>query len=81
MPAVIRRASMLSANLAGKSISDAKELTREFRLLLRGQHPGPTDALGELVALGPVAHNPHRVNCAAMACAAFEAIVEEHEAT
>ena len=80
---VISRASssMLAESLNGKTIEFAKKLITDFKSLIRGKYAGSADALGDLSAFGALSHNPRRVKCAAMAWAALEDIVEQHESS
>ena len=63
-------ASMMTEAVAGKTLSEAREMSQQFKDMLRGEPPAP--ALGELKVLQGVAKLHARVKCAALAWVALD---------
>ena len=59
-------ASMLSAQLEGKSFQEVAQLIDTMKRLMQGQEPDPSVDLGDLEALAGVRKFPVRVKCAAL---------------
>ena len=59
-------ASLLSENLAGKSIEQARALFKSVHQMLTGEPGKPGQELGELEALALVRQYPARVKCASL---------------
>lgn len=70
-------ASMLTSNLKGKTLREARQIAEKFHRLLtapKEERPDPSD-LGELEAFAGVAEYPMRVKCATMAWHTFKEAV------
>ncbi|HEY3248737.1 MAG TPA: SUF system NifU family Fe-S cluster assembly protein [bacterium] len=72
-------ASMMTEQITGKTLQQAKQLVGEFKALMRGD-PVPEEDLGDLAALQGVRKFPVRVKCATLSWVALEQGVEEFEA-
>jgi nitrogen fixation NifU-like protein len=59
-------ASMLSAQLEQRAISEAKRVIQAMKALMQGQEPDPEVDLGDLESLSGVRKFPVRVKCAAL---------------
>jgi nitrogen fixation NifU-like protein len=60
-------ASMLTETVAGKTVDNAADLTREFRGMMEGSVDPDEDAFGDLIALKGVVKYPVRIKCAVLA--------------
>jgi nitrogen fixation NifU-like protein len=59
-------ASMLTENVAGKSLQDAGTLATEFRSMMEGRAEPDEDEFGDLMALKGVVKYPVRIKCAVL---------------
>ena len=59
-------ASMLAAQLEGKTLDEARRLIDAMKRLMQGEPPDPSMDLGDLEALAGVRKFPVRVKCAAL---------------
>jgi nitrogen fixation protein NifU and related proteins len=59
-------ASMLTENVAGKSLQDAGALATEFRSMMEGTAEPDEDEFGDLMALKGVVKYPVRIKCAVL---------------
>ena len=59
-------ASMLAAQLEGKTVPQARQLITAMKALMQGQAPDPAVDLGDLEALAGVRKFPVRIKCAAL---------------
>jgi nitrogen fixation NifU-like protein len=60
-------ASLMTAILKGKKVTEAEDLFDRFRRMLTGDAPGPdTTALGKLAVFSGVCEFPSRVKCATL---------------
>jgi nitrogen fixation protein NifU and related proteins len=59
-------ASMLTENVAGKSLQDAGALATEFRSMMEGTSEPDEDEFGDLMALKGVVKYPVRIKCAVL---------------
>jgi nitrogen fixation NifU-like protein len=57
---------MLTENVAGKTIDDAKEIATEFRSMMEGGTEPDEDQFGDLMALKGVVKYPVRIKCAVL---------------
>ncbi|MCY0875847.1 MAG: SUF system NifU family Fe-S cluster assembly protein [Firmicutes bacterium] len=69
-------ASMMSEAVKGKSVAEAKQISEEFRKLMKGQEADP-DLLGDLESLGGVSRFPARIKCATLAWNALDRTTEQ----
>jgi nitrogen fixation NifU-like protein len=65
-------ASMMTEDLVGKPVEQARERIREFIDLMRGEPGDSEEDLGDLIALEGVRHFPMRIKCATMCWHAAE---------
>ncbi len=63
-------ASLLTAHLIGRSVSDAVDAITALRRVMCGESDAPE--LGDMVLLARVARFPSRVSCVLMVCRALE---------
>ncbi len=59
-------ASMLSAQLEGKTVADATRVIETMKSMMQGRDPDPAVDLGDLEALAGVKKFPVRIKCAAL---------------
>src|SRR5918996_172062 len=59
-------ASMLTENVAGKTVDDANALASEFRSMMEGEADPDEDEFGDLMALKGVVKYPVRIKCAVL---------------
>ncbi len=59
-------ASMLAAQIEGKSVDDVTKLIEAMKALIQGQEPDAAVDLGDLEALAGVRKFPVRIKCAAL---------------
>ena len=59
-------ASMLTENVAGRSVEDASALASEFRSMMEGKSEPDEDEFGDLIALKGVVKYPVRIKCAVL---------------
>lgn len=71
-------ASMLAAQVEGKTISETRRLIDAMKGLMQGQNPDGTVDLGDLEALAGVRKFPVRVKCAALCWNVVEQGLEEY---
>lgn len=71
-------ASMMTEQIKGKTLSQARALVRQFKSMMHGD-PVPEDDLGDLMALQGVRKFPVRIKCATLAWVALDEGVEEFE--
>jgi nitrogen fixation protein NifU and related proteins len=79
-------ASMMTDAVKGKSLDEARDLARRFRVLLTEENgesaadaPDPVQSLGKLAVFGGVKEYPMRVKCATLAWHTLNAALE-HDA-
>ena len=70
-------ASMMSDELIGKPVEEARKLIADFIGLIRGEKEMSPDELGDLVALEGVKQYPMRVKCATMSWHAAQKALEK----
>jgi nitrogen fixation NifU-like protein len=68
-------ASMMTDAVLGKTVEEAKALIEAFRALMTGA--GPSEELGDLLALQGVAKFPVRIKCATLPWSTLEKGLEE----
>lgn len=73
-------ASMMTEQIKGKTLEEARHLTGQFKAMMHGEAVSE-DALGDLVALQGVRKFPVRIKCATLSWVALEQGVDEFEAT
>jgi nitrogen fixation NifU-like protein len=73
-------ASMMTEQIKGKTLDEARQLTGEFKAMMHGD-PVSEDALGDLMALQGVRKFPVRIKCATLSWVALEQGVDEFEST
>lgn len=73
-------ASMMTEQIKGKSLDEAKDLVGQFKAMMHGD-PVPDETLGDLMALQGVRKFPVRIKCATLSWVALEQGVEEFEST
>ncbi len=71
-------ASMMTEQITGKTLGEARGLVKRFKAMMHGQVIGEDD-LGDLIALQGVRKFPVRVKCATLSWVALEQGVEEFE--
>ena len=71
-------ASMLAAQLEGRTASDAARVVDAMKALMQGHPPEPSVDLGDLEALEGVRKFPVRIKCAALSWNVVEQGLEEH---
>lgn len=71
-------ASMMTEQIIGKTLGEARGLVKRFKAMMHGQTIGE-DELGDLMALQGVRKFPVRVKCATLSWVALEQGVEEFE--
>ena len=59
-------ASMLAAQLEGKTVAEARRMIEAMKRLMQGELPNPSMDLGDLEALAGVRKFPVRIKCAAL---------------
>jgi nitrogen fixation NifU-like protein len=59
--------SLMSAELEGKSVEEAREIAESFIRMMRGEEPAELERWGDLAALQGVTRFPVRVKCATLA--------------
>jgi nitrogen fixation NifU-like protein len=59
-------ASMLTENVAGRTVDDANALATEFRSMMEGEAEPDEDEFGDLMALKGVVKYPVRIKCAVL---------------
>ncbi len=64
-------ASMMSELLSAKTITEAQEIIREFKLMVEAE-PFDEDRVGDAISLQGVSHLPQRVKCATLGWKACE---------
>ena len=70
-------ASMLAAQLEGKTLAETARIIETMKRLMQGQEPPPDVDLGDLEALAGVRKFPVRVKCAALSWNVVEQGLEE----
>lgn len=73
-------ASMMTQQIKGKTLDDAKGLVACFKAMMHGD-PVDEDDLGDLAALQGVRKFPVRIKCATLSWVALEQGVDEFEAS
>lgn len=73
-------ASMMTAQIKGKTLEEAKELVDRFKAMMHGEPVGEEE-LGDLMALQGVRKFPVRIKCATLSWVALEQGMEEFEAS
>jgi len=68
-------ASMMSENVKGKTIAQAREIIDAFYAMVSGAEPIDEDALQEAVSLHGVAKLPPRIKCASLGYKALEQLL------
>jgi len=71
-------ASMMTEQIKGKTLNEAKELIGQFKSMMHGR-PANEDELGDLTALQGVRKFPVRVKCATLSWVALEQGVDEFQ--
>ncbi|MGH2349447.1 MAG: Fe-S cluster assembly sulfur transfer protein SufU [bacterium] len=71
-------ASMMTEQIKGKTLDEARRLTGQFKAMMHGD-PVSEDALGDLMALQGVRKFPVRIKCATLSWVALEQGVDEFE--
>ncbi len=71
-------ASMMTEQLKGKTLPEARGLVGQFKAMMHGQEV-PEEDLGDLMALQGVRKFPVRIKCATLAWVALDQGVEEFE--
>lgn len=71
-------ASMMTEQIKGKSLEEAKSLVGRFKAMMHGA-PAHEDELGDLMALQGVRKFPVRIKCATLAWVALDQGVDEFE--
>ena len=71
-------ASMMTEQIKGKTLNEAKELIGQFKSMMHG-HPANEDELGDLMALQGVRKFPVRIKCATLSWVALEQGVDEFQ--
>jgi len=74
-------ASLMTAELKGKSVAEAQQLFKKFQHLITSRSDSETDAeeLGKLVVFAGVREFPLRVKCASLAWHTMKAALNEGE--
>lgn len=72
-------ASVMSDVLTGKSVSEAKEIIKDFYEVVKGNAPSDEERLGEAIAYMGVKDFPARIKCATLGWKAAERAIEEVE--
>ena len=70
-------ASMLTENVAGKSLEDAGALASEFRSMMEGTAEPDEDEFGDLMALKGVVKYPVRIKCAVLGWDVLQEALEQ----
>jgi nitrogen fixation NifU-like protein len=70
-------ASMLTENVAGKSLRDAGALATEFRSMMEGRADPDEDEFGDLMALKGVVKYPVRIKCAVLGWDVLQEALEQ----
>ena len=70
--------SMLTEQVHGKTVDEAKALIHSMKGLMQGQDPPPEVDLGDLEALGGVRKFPVRVKCAALSWNVLEQGLQDY---
>jgi nitrogen fixation NifU-like protein len=73
-------ASMMTEQIKGKTLEEARALTARFKGMMQGQAVDE-EAMGELASLQGVRKFPVRVKCATLSWVALEQGIEEFETT
>lgn len=76
----VASASLMSENLQGKSVSEAKTILSSFLHMLTDENAELNDELGKLQVLYNVRNYPIRIKCATLAWHAFLAAIEQNNA-
>lgn len=71
-------ASMMTEQIKGKTLSEAKALIGQFKSMMHG-HPASEEELGDLMALQGVRKFPVRIKCATLSWVALEQGVDEFQ--
>jgi nitrogen fixation NifU-like protein len=71
-------ASMMTEQIKGKTLGEAKELVGQFKSMMHG-HPANEEELGDLMALQGVRKFPVRIKCATLSWVALEQGVDEFQ--
>lgn len=70
-------ASLMTASVKGKTVSESKQLFDRFHDMITGKLPdGEREKMGSLAALGGVSRFPVRVKCASLAWHALKSALE-----
>lgn len=72
-------ASMLAAQLEGKTIREVAQIIETMKAIMQGQEPDPSIDLGDLEALAGVRKFPVRVKCAALSWNAVEQGLKDYQ--
>ncbi|MBI4277301.1 MAG: SUF system NifU family Fe-S cluster assembly protein [Armatimonadetes bacterium] len=72
-------ASMMTEQILGKTLEEARGLIETFKAMMRGQDPREDRDVGDLVALQGVRKFPVRIKCATLAWVALQQGLEEYE--
>lgn len=72
-------ASVMSDTLAGRTVSEAKEIINDFYEMVKGSDPKDEEALGEAIAYMGVRDFPARIKCATLSWKAIEQAINEVE--
>ncbi len=72
-------ASMLTEDVKGKTIAEARDLIRGFRAMMTEGAPAPHDETGDIEALQGVAQFPARVKCAMLSWNVLQQALDEGE--
>ena len=73
-------ASILTEEVKGKTIAEARDLVRQFRGMMTEGGPTPQDETGDVEALQGVAQFPLRVKCAMLSWNVLQQALDEGEA-
>ncbi|MBM3450006.1 MAG: SUF system NifU family Fe-S cluster assembly protein [Armatimonadetes bacterium] len=71
-------ASMMTQQMKGKTLPEARALIGDFKGMMRGQAPHE-EALGDLIALQGVRKFPVRIKCATLSWVALERGLDDYE--
>jgi nitrogen fixation NifU-like protein len=70
-------ASIMTEDVKGQPVGEARDLARRFREMMTGGGPVPDDKTGDLEALQGVAQFPARVKCAMLSWNVLEQALDE----
>ena len=70
-------ASVMSEQLKGKTVTEAKAIIQDFYEIVKGEEPKDEEALGEAIAYMGVRDFPARIKCATLSWKAVEQAILE----